>query len=303
MGILPESVRDFIAGGIGGICRIPPGHPFDTVKVNLQSSNKFRVGGDVANMRAAFSHIWRIDGVRGLYRGAQSPLAGMAFLNAVLYASGGVGARLVGGSEGLASQMTLTQYFYTGLFAGVWTSFAEGPVDFLKCQLQMRPDQYRGFFHCTATIVRNHGFTGIFQGLVATNLRNVPAYGLFFATYEGCRNYYEWKSIFAPDVVIGERRTMSLGETLLAGGIAGWAFWGPTYAIDVVKSAIQADATAVADRKYSGTIDCFRKLHAEHGWAFARKGFAPCMLRAFPANAAAWFGYEYGIKAMDLVGL
>ena len=50
MGILPESVRDFIAGGIGGICRIPPGHPFDTVKVNLQSSNKFRVGGDVANM-------------------------------------------------------------------------------------------------------------------------------------------------------------------------------------------------------------------------------------------------------------
>ena len=146
----------------------------------------------------------------------------------------------------------------------------------------MRPEKYSGFFNCTATIVRTRGFTGIFQGLVATNLRNVPAYGLFFSTYEGCRNYYEYKSIFAPEVIVGERRTMTLFECLFAGGLAGWAFWGPTYAIDVVKSAIQADATDPSQRKYKGTIDCFRKLKAEHGWAYARKGFAPCMLRAFP---------------------
>ena len=35
-----ESVRAFAAGGVGGICAVVVGHPFDLVKVRLQTAEK-----------------------------------------------------------------------------------------------------------------------------------------------------------------------------------------------------------------------------------------------------------------------
>ena len=58
------------------VLRIPVGHPFDTVKVNLQCNPRY--GAGLGGMRACFGAIVREHGVLGLYKGAQSPLAGMA---------------------------------------------------------------------------------------------------------------------------------------------------------------------------------------------------------------------------------
>jgi len=33
-------VENFIAGGVGGICAVSVGHPFDTIKVRLQTMPK-----------------------------------------------------------------------------------------------------------------------------------------------------------------------------------------------------------------------------------------------------------------------
>ena len=35
-----SSLRDFVAGGAGGICAVVVGHPFDLVKVRLQTAEK-----------------------------------------------------------------------------------------------------------------------------------------------------------------------------------------------------------------------------------------------------------------------
>ena len=35
-----SSARSFIAGGVGGVCAVVVGHPFDLVKVRLQTSEK-----------------------------------------------------------------------------------------------------------------------------------------------------------------------------------------------------------------------------------------------------------------------
>lgn len=37
---LAQSLRAFASGGIGGICAVLTGHPFDLVKVNLQTAEK-----------------------------------------------------------------------------------------------------------------------------------------------------------------------------------------------------------------------------------------------------------------------
>ena len=35
-----SSIRDFIAGGVGGVCAVIVGHPFDLVKVRLQTAER-----------------------------------------------------------------------------------------------------------------------------------------------------------------------------------------------------------------------------------------------------------------------
>jgi solute carrier family 25 carnitine/acylcarnitine transporter 20/29 len=37
---LVQSLRALVAGGVGGVCAVVTGHPFDLVKVNLQTAEK-----------------------------------------------------------------------------------------------------------------------------------------------------------------------------------------------------------------------------------------------------------------------
>jgi hypothetical protein len=46
---LAKSLRALVAGGIGGVCAVLTGHPFDLVKVNMQTAEKgaYKGAGDV----------------------------------------------------------------------------------------------------------------------------------------------------------------------------------------------------------------------------------------------------------------
>ena len=42
---LAKSLRALVAGGVGGVCAVLTGHPFDLVKVNLQTAEKGTYNG------------------------------------------------------------------------------------------------------------------------------------------------------------------------------------------------------------------------------------------------------------------
>ena len=50
-----------------------------------------------------------------------------------------------------------------------------------------------------------------------------------------------------------------------------------------------------------GVRDVFKKMMKEEGPRALYKGFAPVMLRAFPANAACFMGYEVALKFLNSV--
>ena len=52
---------------------------------------------------------------------------------------------------------------------------------------------------------------------------------------------------------------------MCAGGCSGMASWAITYPVDVVKSHLQADGVGGNPLKYSGTIDCIKKLWNKYG--------------------------------------
>lgn len=67
-------LRSFIAGGVGGICAVVIGHPFDLVKVRMQTAEKGVYTGAMDVVRKT---IAREGLARGLYAGVSAPLVGV----------------------------------------------------------------------------------------------------------------------------------------------------------------------------------------------------------------------------------
>lgn len=69
-----SSLRDFVAGGAGGLCAVVVGHPFDLVKVRLQTAEKGVYSGAMDVVRKTVAR----EGLgTGLYAGVSAPLVGV----------------------------------------------------------------------------------------------------------------------------------------------------------------------------------------------------------------------------------
>lgn len=151
------------------------GHPFDTVKVHMQTDDpknpKYR--GTFHCLRV----ILRRDGIRGIYRGISSPMAGIGLVNAIVF---GVYGNVQKYSNDPNSLMT---HFYAGSIAGICQSFVCSPMELAKTRLQLSKQidsgiKFSGPVHCLRHIFKTEGIRGTFKGLVATILRDIPGESL-----------------------------------------------------------------------------------------------------------------------------
>ncbi|KAK7074734.1 hypothetical protein SK128_021830 [Halocaridina rubra] len=278
---------DFFAGCVGGCAGILVGHPFDTVKVRLQTQDflnpKYR------GTWHCFSDTVQKESVRGLYKGMSSPMAGVAVINAIVFGVQGNMARHMKDPDSLRSQ-TLA-----GATAGFFQAFITSPMELVKTRVQIQTEgaaasptslstassststiiaskSYESPLDCLRKIITTEGWKGLFRGQLITLTRDVPALATYFYTYEYLAQ--KWSTdgyVPAPAV-------------LAAGGMAGITSWVFTYPIDVIKSRVQADGVGGVN-KYKGVIHCVRAGIAAEGLGFLSRGLLSTIIRAFPVNA------------------
>ena len=69
-----QSLRALVAGGVGGVFAVVVGHPFDLVKVRMQTAERGVYTGAMDVLRKGIAR----DGmVKGLYAGVSAPLVGV----------------------------------------------------------------------------------------------------------------------------------------------------------------------------------------------------------------------------------
>ena len=69
-----SSLRSLAAGGVGGVCAVLVGHPFDLVKVRMQTAEKGVYTGAIDVVKKTVAR----EGLRrGLYAGVSAPLVGV----------------------------------------------------------------------------------------------------------------------------------------------------------------------------------------------------------------------------------
>ncbi|XP_020244723.1 mitochondrial carnitine/acylcarnitine carrier-like protein [Asparagus officinalis] len=286
--------KDLTAGTIGGAAQLVAGHPFDTIKVMLQSQ-PVPLPGQIPKYSGAIDAVKKTvagEGAKGLYKGMGAPLATVAVFNAVLFSVRGQMESLLRSEPGAV--LSAKEQVVCGAGAGVAVSFLACPTELIKCRLQAQNAllsestsstttlKYRGPMDVAKHVLKSEGgLRGLFTGLGPTLAREVPGNAVVFGVYEALKQY-----------LAGGTNTseLSKGSLVLAGGLAGASFWLTVYPTDVVKSVIQVDD--YKNPKFSGSIDAFKKIFASQGIKGLYKGFSPAMARSVPANAACFLVYE-----------
>ncbi|CAK8692490.1 mitochondrial basic amino acids transporter-like [Clavelina lepadiformis] len=267
---------EYLSGCAGGIAGVLVGQPLDTIKVRLQTQP-----GKYRGVWHCFLNIWKKETPSGLFKGMSSPLIGLSVINAIVF---GVEAQTIS----LLGKETAVTHFISGAIAGAVQCVICTPMELAKTQMQVQgigtrktgKVQYKHSPDVLVKMFKKDGIRGCYRGMMITLLRETPAFGCYFATYDiltstVCKvektEIYTWQGI---------------SKMLMAGGISGMASWTITYPVDVVKSRLQADGAGGRPLKYTGGWHCYETILKSEGKKVLFRGLNSCLLRAFPVNAA-----------------
>lgn len=117
-----EGLRDLIAGTFGGICGIVAGHPFDTIKVRMQTKHSTASLGVFGTIKKTL----RVEGPLGFFKGLPAPIATAAPINAVVFYIYGRAERSVD------TRLTPLQQFGAGCVAGAAQCVLATPMELVK---------------------------------------------------------------------------------------------------------------------------------------------------------------------------
>lgn len=157
--VAPPVWQAFVAGSFGGLCNTITGHPFDTVKVRIQT-------GRTQNL------------FRGLSRGIMTPVSSVVPFWAIYYGGYKFG-------RSLQPDDSAASVARAGVVAGCFGSIVWCPMQAVKCVAQDRRLSIR---EALQVVWRKGGLKCLYRGFTPTLLLfSVPGTAAFYWTYEVTR--------------------------------------------------------------------------------------------------------------------
>lgn len=311
-------MRASLSGGAAGFSEVLSGQPFDTIKTRMQTAPRGFYSGFVDCTLKTI----RTDGLRALYSGSAPAMTRAVGENMVAFTVNESLKKMalhlkqhpslwsfVSLTEAEAeqidsatdeTQLSLPVLCGIGAAAGFIHTIITNPAEVVKCRLQVQSNAnatgilYKNSFDCFTQLVTKEGPAALWAGWAAFAARETPFYMLFFGAYEAiCLGLQTRQTIqTSHNVHIDQgprkREDLSTPEILLAGGLAGCAAWAGVIPADVVKTQMQT-ASGITQGPIAVGWDIYRREGLFRG---LYRGSTAIMLRAFPANAATFMGFE-----------
>lgn len=251
--------------------------------------------------------ILRNEGVFALYKGASPPAVGWAAIDSLLLGSLH-NYRLFLHRYGMTEsapgtgipRLTLMAHGLAGLFAGWTSTLIATPIELLKVKLQLQSQrslsdrQFKDPIDCARQIIRAQGLLGLWSGFTGSLAFRSNFFWMFLSFEALMRGFSR---------LTGTPYEISTGSAnFIAGGLGAFAFWGMAIPADNVKNRMmsypyplpypQPSASTQATITRPSFISTARHIYSSNGMAGFFRGLGPCLLRAFPVNACAFFVYE-----------
>ncbi len=182
-----EVSKDIISSVVGSAACVYTGQPFDTVKVRMQV-NPSEFAGGIQCLKKTVSN----EAVSSLWKGSVPAFAGALAENAVAFGINGCLKRILKPLDNSSSQevgkINWKQPVAIGGITGIFTAVVLCPSDVIKCRAQMTSSASgqaaQTLRSLTSDIITQRGYRGLFTGLNAQLLRDIPFGAAFFGSYE-----------------------------------------------------------------------------------------------------------------------
>lgn len=313
----PPISHDLFAGTMGGCLGLLVSHPMDLVKVRMQVGGPAAYNSIIETLRCTHAN----EGVAGFYKGIAPPLVTAGAINAVVFTVYGGTQRFLERdlTDNERKHGKIGRLAASAAIAGLATCLIATPVELIKCQQQVNTTSSVGTWDMARSIIRRHGISGLYRGWSVTVGRDVPAFTLYFLSYEAVKDALTAKpppppppparfekavSSTRPGTVAAAGAITATAEPeddsfaiMAAGAVAGLAAWVFVYPIDTVKTMVQTDTSRKGMASWPRVM---LDMHTRQGWNGPLwRGFGAMLCRTMPMNAVTFLVYERTISYLQ----
>ena len=208
------------------------------------------------------------------------PLATSSAVSAVVFATYGCVLNISKGNNHKASYQ---DYLLAGLAAGIPAAVILCPTELIKITQQARSKEKLRTWDIIMSYKNSGRLSHMFLGFWPTLFREVPAYGIYFLSYE---------------MISDTLKTSSMSPLVLSfvsGALAGVCSWTVVYPMDVIKTNMQLLPVSPANTPNTNAtiLNMMVNLKAKYGWRVFFRGFDIAILRALPVNAVVFPCYNF----------
>ncbi|XP_034983249.1 mitochondrial glutamate carrier 2 [Zootoca vivipara] len=303
-----------INGGIAGLVGVTCVFPIDLAKTRLQNQQGQAI---YTGMRDCLVKTIKSEGFFGMYRGAAVNLTLVTPEKAIKLAANDFFRQLLS-QDG--KKLSLVREMLAGCGAGTCQVVVTSPMEMLKIQLQdagrLAAHQQKALgqdgpaaatshsppgqpytagstaaskrpsaFMIAKDLLCTQGVAGLYKGLGATLLRDVPFSIIYFPLFANINNLGQAN--------LDEKA--SFFHSFISGCIAGSVAAVAVTPLDVLKTRIQTLKKGLGEDTYNGIVDCARKVWIHEGPAAFMKGAGCRALVIAPLFGIAQGMYFIGI--------
>lgn len=289
------------------VCEGLSWYPIQVIKSNLQVNLTSETRGLFRGSVYVARRLYKAQGIRAFFNGASVDLASAVPLCMLYYTVLNSSKNLFEGSGDYTQGYKWWTPFAAGCAADLCTSFFAVPFGIVALRLQCRESRYSGSVtKAFSTIWKEEGLRGFYRGLTATVIRDVPASGMWWGTYEAVKPHIaritedRYKRVKARVDLTGEgplsdaRRVWWASDRrsqFISGSVAGVVTTILINPLDVLKTRLQVlyhgtNVVAPTIREESATI------WRTEGLAGFMRGVAPKAITYAPLFALGGVMYE-----------
>lgn len=303
--------KETISGAFGALCCAYSGNPFDVVKIRLQTQ-KTGVNQQYQGVIDCLLKICKEEGILALWKGVTPALSSALLENSVLFSVNGMLKRLyvsvvdgTGGEDNLSRPFTTLESAMLGGAGGFCSATCITPLEVIKCRTQVETGRAAGPLSKLISCYYDSGLKGMFRGWSATVCRDVPFTFFFFGGYEAMTYLLQRSQsnfVCTSNVHSSDRDKLNAFGIYLAGGSAGAFAWGVAFPLDSIKSFMQTYQPSGCRNETVSFRDAFVYIYQKRGGITGfYGGWTAAVLRAFPANAGLFLGYEFALDVLSCV--
>ncbi|KAK6438307.1 hypothetical protein LTR95_005498 [Oleoguttula sp. CCFEE 5521] len=297
---LVPDVGYFVAGGVSGITSRTATAPLDRLKVyliaqtgnTLAAADAVKAGAPVAatqhgarTLINACKDLWAAGGIRSLFAAKRAV------------------AKFEGHDD--PRKISSTSQFIAGGVAGMISQAVVYPLDTLKFRMQCETvaggeHGNKLIWHTAQKMWQRNGIVAFYRGLPMGLAGMFPYAAIDLFLFETFKKRIVARNMKLKGIKHEEDALPSNFTLALMGGCSGALGASVVYPVNLLRTRLQSQGTALHPPTYTGIMDVTRRTLANEGWRGLFKGLTPNLLKVVPAVSITYVMYENTKKAMHL---